>query len=122
MTGNGDMHLKNWSFIYPNGFLPKLAPAYDFVSTIPYLPLDKLALKLVNTKNMLECDEALFKNLCKKARLPTYLVLQTVKETAQNILEIWRNEKTHFMLPYEMINIIENHMLNVPFIKSQSFK
>ena len=32
VTGNGDMHLKNWSLI-ENGLLVALAPAYDLIST-----------------------------------------------------------------------------------------
>lgn len=36
ITGNGDMHLKNWSLIYPgNGDKPVLAPIYDVLSTVP---------------------------------------------------------------------------------------
>lgn len=34
LIGNADMHLKNWSFVHPVGDAPRLAPAYDFVSTI----------------------------------------------------------------------------------------
>nr|WP_244617037.1 MULTISPECIES: HipA domain-containing protein [unclassified Rhizobium] len=32
---NGDMHLKNWSLIYPDRRTPALSPAYDLLSTIP---------------------------------------------------------------------------------------
>src|SRR6202034_756927 len=36
LTGNGDMHLKNWSLIYPGaGDTPMLAPVYDVLSTVP---------------------------------------------------------------------------------------
>src|SRR5690606_31827552 len=38
LIGNADMHLKNWSLIYPDRRTAALAPAYDFVSTIPYIP------------------------------------------------------------------------------------
>lgn len=30
---NGDAHLKNWSFIYPNGNIARLSPLYDVSST-----------------------------------------------------------------------------------------
>ena len=36
LIGNGDMHLKNWSLMYPDNRHARLSPAYDFVSTIPY--------------------------------------------------------------------------------------
>ncbi len=50
LIGNGDMHLKNWSFTYTDGVTPELSPVYDFVSTVPYLPGDRLALNLVRNR------------------------------------------------------------------------
>ncbi|WP_250847934.1 HipA domain-containing protein, partial [Escherichia coli] len=49
LTGNADMHLKNWSLIYPDGRTPKLAPGYDFLSTTLYIPDENAALKLART-------------------------------------------------------------------------
>lgn len=50
-VGNGDAHLKNFSVIYKH---PEdevsLAPAYDIVSTLPYIPKDSLALEMSGTK------------------------------------------------------------------------
>jgi len=37
LVGNGDMHLKNISLLYVDPARPTLSPAYDLVSTIPYL-------------------------------------------------------------------------------------
>lgn len=50
-VGNGDAHLKNFSLIYrhPEDEVA-LAPAYDIVSTLPYIPRDTLALKMSGTK------------------------------------------------------------------------
>ncbi len=44
LIGNGDMHLKNWSLIYPDRRTAALSPAYDFASTIPYIKGDRFAL------------------------------------------------------------------------------
>ena len=60
LIGNGDMHLKNWSFLYPDGHTPILSPAYDLLSTIPYIPGDNLSLTLVKTKEMHLCNENVF--------------------------------------------------------------
>ena len=38
LLANGDAHLKNWTLIYPDAVNPGLAPAYDIVSTLPYVP------------------------------------------------------------------------------------
>ena len=50
LTGNADMHLKNWSLVYADGVTPSLSPAYDLLSTIPYLPNDRFALTFGGTK------------------------------------------------------------------------
>jgi hypothetical protein len=48
---NGDAHRKNFSVIYENPQEEvRFAPAYDILSTTPYIPLDTLALTLNGTK------------------------------------------------------------------------
>lgn len=37
LLANGDAHLKNWSLIYPDQIHPQLSPAYDIVTTLPYV-------------------------------------------------------------------------------------
>lgn len=114
LTGNGDMHLKNWSFIYRDGRTPELAPVYDMVSTVPYIPGDTLALKFVKTKDMMLCDLRLFEKLAEKAGLPKTLVLNTVRETAEKTREAWARNKAHYALPADIEKIIDVHMKDVP--------
>jgi serine/threonine-protein kinase HipA len=45
LIGNGEMHLKNWSLIYPDQRRPILAPAYDLLSTVACIPEEDSALK-----------------------------------------------------------------------------
>jgi serine/threonine-protein kinase HipA len=49
---NGDAHLKNFGVVYEDvtGFV-RLAPVYDLVSTLPYVPKDALALTLNGSTN-----------------------------------------------------------------------
>ena len=56
LIGNADMHLKNWSLIYPDRRTPLLSPAYDFVSTIPYIEDDEAALKYARTSKFAGLD------------------------------------------------------------------
>lgn len=50
-VGNGDAHRKNFGVLYRHANdQVSLAPAYDVVSTLPYLPRDTLALELGGTK------------------------------------------------------------------------
>jgi serine/threonine-protein kinase HipA len=54
LIGNTDMHLKNWSLAYPDQRTPVLSPAYDLLSTIPFIADDKMALNYSRTKKMAE--------------------------------------------------------------------
>lgn len=51
LVGNGDAHLKNWAFIYPDQRHPVLAPAYDIVPTVLYPYDHKLALAWTQDKS-----------------------------------------------------------------------
>lgn len=56
LTGNADMHLKNFSLYSPVKGQPILAPAYDLLSTVLVMPEDKeeLALTLAGKKSRLK--------------------------------------------------------------------
>ena len=113
IIGNGDMHLKNWSFIYPDGKIPELAPAYDFVSTVPYIPNDKLALSLSGTKDMVAITLSHFKKLAAKAQIPEFLVLSTVEEAVTIILEKWDSNKQGYALPDDIVKRIDQHIIRL---------
>ena len=110
LIGNGDMHLKNWSFLYTDPRKPTLSPAYDLVSTIPYIPSDGLALTLSDTKNMVIITLAHFEKLARKAKIPEYLVLETVRETVAATLAAWSAHMKNYGLPIEIVEHIERHM------------
>ncbi len=98
LVGNGDMHLKNWSFLYPDEKTPVLSPAYDLLSTAPYLPGDNLALTLVKTKQMDLCTVDVFKALARKANLPEHIVLSTMKITVEATRDNWSTLKKKYTL------------------------
>jgi len=113
LTGNGDMHLKNWSFIYRDSRTPALSPAYDMVSTVPYISNDRLALTFLNTKEMKLCNLGLFEKLAEKAGLPKKLVLDVAKETAERTREVWKKNKAHYALSSDIKKVIDGHMKEV---------
>lgn len=116
LIGNGDMHLKNWSLIYPDGHHARLAPAYDFVSTIPYIPEDRAALNFSRTKDFegFTLDE--LEHLCAKAALPTPLVLATARETVGLFLEKWAAEKHHLPMHKDVVAAIDAHLQRLPIV------
>ena len=116
LIGNGDMHLKNWSLIYPNKRDAALAPAYDFVSTIPYLPEDGLALTFVDSKKFNSLTYEQFKRFATKAELPEALILDITWETVHAFKNLWKSIHD-FHLDEPIINVINNHLKTIPLFK-----
>ena len=114
LIGNADMHLKNWSVIYKNKQTASIAPAYDFVSTIPYIPDDSAALKVSRSKKFSEFTLDELSHLAAKAMLPEKLVLDTARQMVASFHEVWNREKTHLPLSKNMIEVIEKHLRDMP--------
>ena len=114
LIGNGDMHLKNWSLIYPDMRNPAIAPAYDFVSTVPYIPDDSYGLKISRTKDFTKITEDELIHLAAKAALPEKLVVDTAREIVALFHEKWQSEKNNLPMTAEMREAIERHIETVP--------
>lgn len=114
LIGNADMHLKNWSVIYLNRRNAALAPAYDFVSTISYIPDDKAALNFSRTKRFDGFTEDELVHLAAKALLPEKLVLDTARETVALFHQHWNAEKQHLLLTPRVIQAVEAHLKKIP--------
>ncbi len=111
ITGNGDMHLKNWSLIYPgDGGTPALAPVYDLLSTVPYIPADSLALSLGGEKSFKAITAARWKTFANRARLPEAAVLKTVAETAERVNACWWTLPERANMPGEVLKRMDAHM------------
>ena len=117
LIGNADMHLKNWSLIYNDPRIPSIAPVYDFVSTVPYIPDETMALKMSRSKRFDEFSSDELMHLAAKALLPEKLVLDVAYETVKRFHDVWRNEKNNLALTSRMIKAIEKHLKNVPIAK-----
>jgi serine/threonine-protein kinase HipA len=108
------MHVKNWSVIYPDRRTARLAPAYDFVSTVPYIRHDTAALKVSRSKRFEDFSEAELAHMAARARLPENLVLNTARETVALFHEHWRAEKRSLPLSKAVIDAVERHVKKVP--------
>jgi len=119
LIGNADMHLKNWSLMYPDRITAALAPGYDFVSTIAYLPDDKAALKFSRTKRFDEFTEDELAHLAAKALLPEKLVLDRARETVDLFHQHWTAEKHNLPLSADTVRAIDEHVRRVPLAASR---
>ena len=90
LIGNGDMHLKNWSLLYPDGRTPALSPAYDLLSTVAYLPGDDFALPFGGTTELSRLDRGRADEFAAQAGLPAAEVWRVVEETVERTRDAWR--------------------------------
>ncbi|NEJ96039.1 type II toxin-antitoxin system HipA family toxin [Rhizobium leguminosarum] len=120
ITGNGDMHLKNWSLIYPGaGDKPKLAPIYDVLSTIPYIPADAMALSLAGERSFKAMNAQRWKVFANRARLPEAAVLKAVIETVERVNELWWLLPEREVVPAKVLERIDAHVkLMIPILST----
>jgi len=109
LIGNGDMHLKNWSLIYLDGRLPSLAPAYDLLSTVPYLPDDDSALKFHRSRAWSSFTYEELKVMADKARLPSKLVVDAARETVEQFDDMWSHARAELPFSEDVAAAIERH-------------
>jgi serine/threonine-protein kinase HipA len=100
--GNGDMHLKNWSLLYPDTVRPVLSPAYDFVSTFVYIPGDKLALSFGGSRSLSEISVEQVRRFADTAHLAVNPVWQILSEVAERTAAAWNTLDQKELLPPEM--------------------
>ena len=109
LIGNGGAHLKNWSVIYADKVTPRLAPAYDLVSTIHYVLNDNLALNLAGEKRFEAIDESHFDRLARRMEAPPRFVLEVVKQTVAAARSQWPGLVREIGLPEIMRDRLCRH-------------
>jgi serine/threonine-protein kinase HipA len=113
LIGNADMHLKNWSLLYPDGRTPVLSPAYDFVATLPYIPGDRLALTFGGSRSLNEITLDQVRRFTDTARLPMKPVWETVRETVERTAEAWKTLNHKDLLPAETLKIVDHQIQKI---------
>ncbi|WP_353621625.1 type II toxin-antitoxin system HipA family toxin [Sphaerotilus uruguayifluvii] len=117
-SGNGDAHHKNWSLQYPDGLKARLSPAYDLVSTIQYLPDDRMALNFGGSKRWQDVRLDTFRRLARKIGSDeTRLVAQTV-EAIEAVQRAWLMHAADFGYDAAQRRRLDVHMSEVPLLST----
>jgi serine/threonine-protein kinase HipA len=112
LIGNGDMHLKNWSLLYPDGRKPVLSPAYDFVFTLPYIPGDTLALSFGKTKSLEGVTIDQVRRFADTARLPMKPVMDVVRDIIEKTQHGWKELPQKDLLPHDILKVVDGQIAN----------
>jgi serine/threonine-protein kinase HipA len=120
LIGNADMHLKNWSVVYPDKRHVRLSPAYDFVSTIPYIPGDATNMKISRAKEFSAFTADELAHLAVKASIPSKMAIDTARETVVLFREHWDREARNLPMSQAVRSAIEIHARSVPIMEELS--
>jgi serine/threonine-protein kinase HipA len=113
LIGNADMHLKNWSLLYPDRRAPVLSPAYDLVATLPYIPGDELALSFGKSRSLTEITQDQVRRFADSARLPASPLWPIVTETAERTVAAWEKLPEKDLLAEKMRTSIREQIVRV---------
>ena len=113
LIGNADMHLKNWSLLYPDRRAPVLSPAYDFVSTLPYIPGGELALSFGGSRSLSEITPDRVRRFADTARLPASPLWKIVTDTTDQTVAAWEKLAEKDLLSEKMRGLIGDQILSV---------
>jgi len=113
LIGNADMHLKNWSLLYPDQRTPALSPAYDFVATLPYIPNDSLALSFGGSRSLSEISTDQVRRFADTAHLPVSPLWPIVTDIADRTVAEWRRLPEKELLSAKVRKAIGDQILTV---------
>jgi serine/threonine-protein kinase HipA len=117
LLGNGDAHLKNWSLIYRDGRHPQLAPAYDLLSTVVYMPQDTLGLNLGGNKAFEHVDIDAFRRLAERADLDMDRAAEVAERQVGRTVAAWPAIRNASRLPSSLRDTIQERLKMLPLAK-----
>jgi len=89
LIGNGDNHLKNWSFFFPNEFSARLSPAYDIVPTWIYDGDESLAMRFVGVRSAPEISFKKFRRAASYLKLNPNATERDLRQFVESCLDVW---------------------------------
>lgn len=114
--GNADAHLKNWSLLYRTPHLAELAPCYDLVPTILWLP-QRPALDWPGKPATDAIGWTAFEKVLQQCKLNKPEVHDRLRALAARIVERWTTMGTELGLSDHAYQTVNTHLRSVPLIQ-----
>lgn len=115
LIGNGDNHLKNWSFIFPAPGVVRLSPAYDIVPTVLFAPCDRLALKMAGTYDFSKVSLHRFRRIADFLELEPDWIEKEIKKSVRIALDNWP-DMLRTLLPIKAAENLLYRMNQMPLV------
>ncbi len=114
LLANGDAHLKNWSLLYSNGITPRLAPAYDIVTTAAYITGEStFALKLAKHKEWYQATLADFRYWAEKSGMSWSEIEPHLADVMDKARTLWPAALAELPMAAEHQRILKAHWRNL---------
>jgi serine/threonine-protein kinase HipA len=112
--GNGDMHLKNWSLLYPDGKHPELSPVYDMLSTLPYVSKrENMGLSFAKSKDFQDYSSSRITLFAERLGIEPSLLLAPAKHLAEAFPDVWSDLKRDAPMPAYMQEMVDTHVRSI---------
>ena len=95
LVGNGDAHVKNWSFLYPDGRHPQLSPVYDVLPTVLFVQNDDLGMNLNGSKDFAAMTSKSFDSLASRSGYGVELARLRARDAVERTMASWEILKTY---------------------------
>ncbi|MDC2891037.1 type II toxin-antitoxin system HipA family toxin [Psychrosphaera algicola] len=110
LLANGDAYLKNWSVIYTNSQRPSISPAYDIVSTLPYVKGEtEFALNMAKNKNWYQANMSSFEIWSKRVGMPWQAIKVHLIDVMNNARTEWPKLLKELQMDQEHKDILRHH-------------
>ncbi len=115
LLANGDAHLKNWTLIYPDTINPRLAPAYDIVSTLPYIRSETgIALNLGKRKEWYSMDLTTFQTWAQRTGIPWPAVKVHLLDALTAARDLWPRMLQDLPMQETHKEVLKSHWSKLP--------
>ncbi|MFC7384169.1 type II toxin-antitoxin system HipA family toxin [Sphaerisporangium rhizosphaerae] len=115
LLGNGDAHLKNWAFIYPDGRNPKLSPVYDILPTVLFFPADDLGMNLGKTKKFSLITPSHFEELGRRSGFGASEASDRARLAVEKIMAHWSIMKEY--LPKDRFYALDKRLKQLSLVR-----
>ena len=119
MAGNGDAHLKNWAFLFPDGRTPQLAPAYDILPTILYGYPPEMALPLTSEKAFRAFDISRIRQWALKLEVSPEEYVDVARETVARAAATFHEVMARCGISGEAVQVLRKHWESLPIVRLQ---
>ncbi len=117
LMGNADMHLKNWSLVYPEGRETRLSPAYDLLCVTVYKRFnDQLAFPIGGEGDSGKIGVGHFRRLGDQMEWDPKRAADIAAETAQRLAENWPSVKRDCDVPQFLAQHIDERLAKHPLL------